>query len=233
MTDSLSPTVLIVDNDQLIRRSLQVNLTQHGYAVEVAESAEEALVVSSRVRPSAVIIDLLLPGMSGMELIQHIRRESSAPILVLTVIGDEQKKIEALEGGADDYLTKPFGLDELLARMRALLRRTSTALGLERTYVCGELSVNVDRREVRMKTKLLKLTPTEYDLLMVMVQNANKLVTHRTLLKTVWGPAYEGETTYLRVFVGQLRKKIETTPAQPRYILTEPGVGYRLVYEEK
>ena len=135
MTDSLSPTVLIVDNDQLIRRSLQVNLTQHGYAVEVAESAEEALVVSSRVRPSAVIIDLLLPGMSGMELIQHIRRESSAPILVLTVIGDEQKKIEALEGGADDYLTKPFGLDELLARMRALLRRTSTALGLERTYV--------------------------------------------------------------------------------------------------
>ncbi len=225
--------ILVVDDEPQIRRSLQVNLESRGYPVVVADDGEQALQALSHRPPDVVIIDLLLPGIDGLALTRRIRARSSVPIVFLSAIGDEVKKIEALESGADDYVTKPFNMEELLARIRSLLRRVAGAKGSQPVYTCGDLSVNYDRREVRVSGSAVRLTPTEYDLLKYLIEHADKVLTHRMLLTAVWGPGYEDQAQYLRVFVGQLRKKIERTPAQPRFILTDPGVGYRFRSERE
>lgn len=223
--------ILVVDDEPQIRRSLQVNLEDKGYPVMTAEKGEDALETFANRIPDVVIIDLLLPGMDGIQLTRCIRKQSAVPIIFLSAIGSETKKVEALETGADDYVTKPFSMEELLARIKSVLRRAAGSHKLEPVHVCGDLSVNFDRREVRVANEQVKLTPTEYDLLKYMMENANKVLTHRTLLRAIWGPGYEDQAQYLRVFVGQLRKKIERTTAQPQFILTDPGVGYRFICE--
>jgi two-component system KDP operon response regulator KdpE len=219
--------ILVVDDEPQIRRSLQVNLENKNYAVMTAASGEEALELMARRKPDVVIVDLVLPAMDGIELTRRIREQSPVPIIVLSAIGDERKKVEALESGADDYVTKPFGMEELSARVRSALRRTVMLSGAEPVFKSGALSVNFERREVRLDNETVKLTPTEYDLLKYMIQYTGKVLTHRTLLIAIWGEAYADQAQYLRVFIGQLRKKLERNTARPRYILTDPGVGYR------
>jgi two-component system KDP operon response regulator KdpE len=215
--------ILVVDDEPQIRRSLQVNLEGKGYAVVTAESAEQALQATANRVPDVIVLDLLMPGMDGIELTRRIREQSTVPIIVLSAIGDERKKVEALEQGADDYVTKPFSTEELVARIRSVLRRVAGAHGSAPVFTIGDLLVNFDRREAWLRGEEVKLTPTEYDLLKYMIEHAGKVLTHRMLLT-----AYSDQTQYLRVFVGQLRKKLEKDPARPRFILTDPGVGYRL-----
>jgi len=223
--------ILVVDDEPQIRHALQVNLENKNYDVTTAASGEDALEEIARRNPDVVIVDLVLPLMDGVELTRRIRAHSPIPIIILSAIGDERKKVEALESGADDYVTKPFGLEELAARVKSALRRTIMLSGTEPVFKTGGLSVNFERREVRVGDKPIKLTPTEYDLLKYMIQYIGKVLTHRTLLTAIWGEAYADQAQYLRVFVGQLRKKIETNTARPRYILTDPGVGYRFALE--
>jgi two-component system KDP operon response regulator KdpE len=223
--------ILVVDDEPQIRRSLQVNLERNGYAVETAETGEEALSSFLNRRPDIVILDLLMPGIGGGAVVRRIRQSSTVPIIVLSAIGEEPRKVEALELGADDYMTKPFGMNELLARIRSLLRRAAGAHGSQPVFSTGSLCVNFDRREVTLDGTPVKLTPTEYDLLKYMIEHAGKVLTHRLLLQEVWGPAYQDQAQYLRVFIGQLRKKLEKDPTRPQYILTDPGVGYRFCLE--
>jgi len=223
--------ILVVDDERQIRRSLQVNLEARGYAVSTVEDAEQALQAVANKIPDVIVLDLLLPGMDGMELTRRIREYSAVPIIFLSAIGDERKKVEALEMGGDDYVTKPFGTEELVARIRSVLRRAAGVPGPRPVWSYGDLSVDFDRREVRLSGEIVKLTPTEYDLLKYMIEHVGKVLTHRMLLTAVWGPAYSDQGQYLRVFVGQLRKKLEKNPARPRYILTDPGVGYRFCIE--
>ncbi len=223
--------VLVVDDEPQIRRSLQVNLEGKGYQVLTAEDGEQAVQVMAHQPPDVIVMDLLLPGIDGIELTRRIRKDSAVPIIFLSAIGEEPKKIDALEAGADDYVTKPFSVDELLARIKSVLRRVAGSHQSEPILTCGELSINFDRREVRVRHEPVKLTPTEYDLLKYMIENAGKVLTHRTLLLAVWGPGYVDQAQNLRVFVGQLRKKIEMNPGRPRFILTDPGVGYRFCTE--
>ena len=178
-------------------------------------------------RPDLLILDLLMPGMGGIDVVRKLRAVSTIPIIVLSAMGEETEKVKALELGADDYMTKPFGMEELFARIRSLLRRAAGATSAAPVFIAGDLSVNFDRREVTLEGQLVKLTPTEYDLLKYMIEHAGKVLTHRMLLQEVWGQAYADQAQYLRVFVGQLRKKIEKHPGRPRFILTDPGVGYR------
>lgn len=219
--------ILVVDDEPQIRRSLQVNLQNRGYTVETAESGEEALRSFTNRRPDVMILDLLLPGIGGVEVTRRIRASTTAPIIVLSAIGDENRKVEALEAGADDYMTKPFGTEELLARIRSVLRRAAGAHSARPVFVAGRMSVNFDRREVLLDDKPVKLTPTEYDLLKFLIEHAGKVLTHRMILQAVWGQGYVDQAQYLRVFIGQLRKKIELIPARPAFIVTDPGVGYR------
>ena len=219
--------ILVVDDEPQIRRSLQVNLENKGYAVETAENGEHAISAFHNRRPDILILDLLMPGMGGVDVVRRIRTASTVPIIVLSAIGDEPHKVEALETGADDYITKPFGMEELLARIRSLLRRAAGSRSAQPAFVAGGLSVNFDRREVTVDGQPVKVTPTEYDLLKYMIEHAGKVLTHRMLLQEVWGPAYVDQAQYLRVFVGQLRKKLEKHPGRPRFFLTDPGVGYR------
>lgn len=179
-----------------------------------------------------MIVDVIMPGINGVEVVQRIRESSAVPIIVLSAVGDEPRKVEALEVGADDYITKPFGIEELLARIRSLLRRAAGAQSAQPVFVAGTLSVNFDRREVALDGEPVKLTPKEYDLLKYLVEHAGKVLTHRMLLQEVWGPAYAEQAQYLRVFVGQLRKKLEKDPTRPRFIITDPGVGYRFFAEQ-
>jgi two-component system KDP operon response regulator KdpE len=223
--------ILVVDDEPQIRRSLQINLENKDYAVETAASGEEALEAMARRKPDVVIVDLVLPSIDGIELTRRIREQSSIPIIVLSAIGDERKKVEALESGADDYVTKPFGMDELAARIRSALRRTIMLSGSEPVFRSGDLSVNFERRDVRLNNNPVKLTPTEFDLLKYMIQHIGKVLTHRTLLTAIWGEAYADQAQYLRVFIGQLRKKLERNTARPRYILTDPCVGYRFAHD--
>ena len=223
--------ILVVDDEPQIRRSLQVNLESKNYAVVTAASGDEALEEMDRRKPDVVIVDLVLPSIDGIEVTRRIREQSPVPIIVLSAIGDERKKVEALESGADDYVTKPFGMEELLARVRSALRRTVMLSGVEPLFRSGALSINFERREVRIEDELIKLTPTEYDLLKYMIQYSGKVITHRTLLTAIWGETYTDQAQYLRVFIGQLRKKLETNTARPRYILTDPGVGYRFAHD--
>ena len=223
--------ILVVDDEPQICHSLQTNLENRNYNVTTAASGEEALEAMARQNPDVVIVDLILPAMDGIELTRRIREQSPVPIIVLSAIGDERKKVEALESGADDYVTKPFGIEELAARVKSALRRTIMLSGTEPVFRSGALTVNFERREVRVEGKPVKLTPTEFDLLKYMIQYIGKVLTHRTLLNAIWGEAYADQAQYLRVFIGQLRKKIETNTARPRYILTDPGVGYRFALD--
>jgi two-component system, OmpR family, KDP operon response regulator KdpE len=219
--------ILVVDDEAPIRRSLKVNLETRGYTLDTAETGEKAIMAFENRRPDLLILDLLMPGMGGIGVIRKLRPVSAIPIIVLSALGEEAQKVEALEAGADDYMTKPFGMEELFARIRSLLRRAAGAMSAAPVFIAGDLLVNFDRREVSLEGQLVKLTPTEYDLLKYMIEHAGKVLTHRMLLQEVWGEAYVDEAQYLRVFVGQLRKKIEKLPGRPRFILTDPGVGYR------
>ena len=219
--------VLVVDDEPQILRALQTNLRGAGYDVTTAATAGEALSAAAMRPPDAVILDLVLPDGSGIEVARELRSWSEAPILVLSVVGDETEKVAALDAGADDYVEKPFGIDELLARLRALLRRVGPST--EPVLEIGELVVDLDRRLVTVGGRRVQLTPNEFDLLRVLAQNEGKLMTHPVLLREVWGPAYGGESHYLHVYVSQLRRKLEDDPSRPRYLLTEAGAGYRLV----
>ncbi len=219
--------VLVVDDEPQILRALQTNLRGAGYEVAVASTAEEALRVAAMRPPDAVILDLVLPDGSGIEVCRELRSWSSAPVLVLSVVGDETEKVAALDAGADDYVQKPFGIDELLARLRALLRRASPSG--EPVLEIGELVIDLEKRLVTVGGRRVQLTPNEFDLLRVLAENEGKLMTHPSILREVWGPAYSTESHYLHVYVSQLRRKLEDDPARPRYLLTEAGAGYRLV----
>jgi two-component system KDP operon response regulator KdpE len=222
-----STRVLVVDDEPQILRALQTNLRGAGYDVSTAATGKEAITAAAIGRPEAVILDLVLPDRSGIEVCRELRRFSSVPILVLSAIGEEHEKVAALDAGADDYVTKPFGMDELLARLRAALRRAAPPG--EAVIDVGELEVDLEKRVVSVEGKPVALTPHEFDLLALLARNEGKLMTHRTILREVWGPAYDTESHYLHVYVSQLRRKIEREPARPRYLLTEPGAGYRLV----
>jgi two-component system KDP operon response regulator KdpE len=219
--------VLVVDDEPQILRALQTNLRGAGYEVETAATAEEALAAAAMRPPDAVILDLVLPDGRGTDVCRELRGWSDAPVLLLSVVGEEREKVAALDAGADDYVEKPFSIDELLARLRAALRRAAPAGGP--VLEIGELVVDLDKRSVTVAGKLVQLTPHEFELLRVLAQNEGKLLTHPKLLREVWGPAYGDESHYLHVYVSQLRRKIEPDPARPRYLLTEPGAGYRLV----
>lgn len=222
--------ILIVDDEPQITRVLRRSLLTHGYDVRTAADGEAALDVFHDWTPDLVVTDLSMPGMDGIELCRRVRERSALPIIVLSVKGEEQTKVRALDAGADDYITKPFGMDELLARLRAALRRapaSATPEVAETPLVLGDFCLDLNARTITVRGTELHLTPKEFDLLAYLIQHAGKVLTHRTLLGAVWGGDYTEQTEYLRVFIGQLRKKIELDPAKPQYILTEPWVGYR------
>jgi len=219
--------VLIVDDEPAIRRFLRVSLSAHGYAIFEAENGQAALSAVVADRPDLVILDLGLPDLDGIEVTRLLREWTRIPIIILSVRGQETDKIAALDAGADDYVTKPFGAGELLARMRVALRRAGRS-SAEPVFTSDDFTVDLARRQVTVAGREVQLTPTEYDLLRVLVMNAGKVLTHRQLLREVWGMGYEQEMHMLRVNISNLRRKIEPNPTRPRYILTEPGVGYRL-----
>ena len=221
------PRVLVVDDEPPIRRFLRTSLANHGYDVFEAVDGREALTAVTVHRPDLVILDLGLPDMDGIEVTRRLREWTQVPIIIVTVQEQEAAKITALDAGADDYVTKPFGMGELLARMRVALRRAASPAA-EPVFVVDELVVDHARRLVTVGGREVQLTPTEYDLLRVLVAHAGKVLTHRQLLRQVWGVGYEGEAHLLRVNMSNLRHKIEPDPARPHYIVTEPGVGYRL-----
>ena len=226
MSDT-GPDILVVDDEPQIVRGLKVILRQAGYAVRAAETKREALDAVAVRPPDAMVLDLVLPDGSGVEVCEEVRRWSRLPILVLSAVGDEREKVRALDAGADDYVTKPFGTDELLARLRAVLRRAGEAED-EPALRLGELVIDLAAHAVTSGGEPVHLTPIEFDLLRVLAVNRGRLVTQRQLLREVWGPAYETETHYLRVHISHIRAKIEPDPARPRYLLTDPGVGYRI-----
>ena len=221
------PRVLVVDDEPAIRRFLCTSLAAHDYSVFEAANGQEALAAVLAHRPDLVILDLGLPDLDGIEVTRLLREWSAVPIIILTVQEQETAKITALDAGADDYVTKPFGMGELLARMRVALRR-STSPGAEPIFSTGELTVDLARRLVTVGEREVQLTPTEYDLLRVLVTHAGKVLTHRQLLRQVWGVAYQEETHLLRVNMSNLRHKLEPDASLPKFIVTEPGVGYRL-----
>jgi len=221
--------ILVVDDEQEITFVLRSGLTKHGYEVRVAGDGQAALDLFAAWNPDLVITDLAMPNMNGIELCRKLRARSTVPIIVLSVKGEEATKIEALDLGADDYLTKPFGMGELLARVRAALRRSPEPAEDETVIRDGDFSVDLSTRTVQVVDKEVKLSPKEFDLLLFFIRNPGKVLTHRALLANIWGGDYTEQTEYLRVFVRHLRKKIEPDPAKPRYILTEPWIGYRFL----
>lgn len=224
------PRILVVDDEPAIQRALRVNLKASGFDVAAVETGEQALDYAAENSPNLVILDLMLPGLSGLDVCQRLRAESSLPILVLSARGEERTKVRALDLGADDYLTKPFGMEELLARVRALLRRPPADVSGEQGRLeVGDLFLDLDTRQVNRGAGRLDLTSREFDVLAYLMRHTGKIVTHRLLLSEVWGPEYRDETHYLHVFISRLRQKIEQDPAHPRYIVTDPGVGYRLL----
>lgn len=222
------PVILVIDDEAQIRRMLRLSLEAHGFTVKEATTAQEGLQQAALARPDLIILDLNLPDKSGLETLKDIRGWSRTPVIVLSVRNSEQDKIELLDSGADDYLTKPFGMGELLARIRAALRHITpdTADGI---FTSGDLVIDFSRRIVTRKNEEIKLTPTEYSLLKLLACNAGKVLTHNQIIDELWGPASQPDTSYLRVYVLQLRKKIEDDPSNPGMLITEPGVGYRLL----
>jgi two-component system KDP operon response regulator KdpE len=220
--------ILVVDDDPQIRRVMRVTLTGHGYEVDDVKNGEAALERLRDHRFDLVLLDINMPGMSGLETCREIRRQSEVAVIMLTVRDTESDKVEALDAGADDYVTKPFNPPELLARIRAALRRTPSTHGPSGRLTIGTVEVDFDTRQVNARGRHVRLTPKEFELLRYLVAHANKVLSHRELLQAVWGPDYGDQVDYLRVFVNQLRKKIEGKPSSPVYLLTEPWVGYRL-----
>jgi two-component system KDP operon response regulator KdpE len=219
--------VLVIDDEPSILRALRINLTARNYEVSTASDGASGLAAVSRERPDVLILDLGLPDMEGTDVIHGVRGWSSTPIIVLSVWDQEQQKVAALDAGADDYVTKPFGMDELLARLRAAVRRSAPAPD-EPVVTTPDFTVDLAAKRVtRDGEGDIRLTPTEWQLLEILVRNRGRLVTQRQLLQEVWGPAYESESNYLRVYVAQLRRKLEPEPSRPRYLLTDPGMGYR------
>jgi two-component system KDP operon response regulator KdpE len=223
----MSERILVVDDEPQILRALQTTLRGAGYEVETAASAAEALSKAAARPPDGFILDLILPDGSGIDVCRELRTWTQAPIVVLSAVGEETDKVAALDAGADDYVTKPFGIDELLARVRAVLRRIGP--GLERVIKLGDLEIDLEKKLVRVRGRRTRLTPTEFALLSVLARNSGKLMTHEAILREIWGPRLGSESHYLHVYVSQLRRKIELDPTRPRYLLTEAGAGYRLV----
>jgi two-component system KDP operon response regulator KdpE len=228
LTNNLA-TILVVDDEAPVLRTLKRNLSGYGYEVLTAADGVEALACVEENRPDLMLLDLNMPRLSGLEVCRRIRKWNQMPIIVLSARGDEQQKVEALDLGADDYLTKPFGMSELLARIRAALRRTGQPAKDEtfKEFSLDGFSINFEQHLVTVDGQEVKLTPQQFELLKYLVRNAGRVLTHRSVLVNVWGAEYEDETQYLHVFIGQLRHKIEADPSRPRYILTERGVGYR------
>jgi two-component system KDP operon response regulator KdpE len=220
--------ILIIDDEKQIRRMLKTALTGFGYDIAEASSGQEGLNQTTMFHPDLIILDLGLPDLDGVEVVRRLREWTEVPIIILSVREQENDKIKAFDAGADDYVTKPFGMGELLARIRVALRHAAKTED-EPVLTFGELTVDLARRRVILRGEELKLTPTEYEILKHLALHAGKVVTHRQLLKAIWGPNYQDETHYLRIYIGQLRRKIEADPSQPSYIVTESGVGYRLV----
>jgi two-component system KDP operon response regulator KdpE len=218
--------VLVIDDEPSILRALRINLTARNYQVSTASDGTSGLAAVSRERPDAVILDLGLPDMDGTEVIHGVRGWSSTPIIVLSVWGAEHQKVAALDAGADDYVTKPFGMDELLARLRAAVRRSAPAPD-EPVVSTQSFTVDLASKRVTRDGADVRLTPTEWQLLEILVRNRGRLVTQKQLLQDVWGPSYGSESNYLRVYIAQLRRKLEPEPSRPRHLLTEPGMGYR------
>ena len=234
MTDN-RPLILVIEDDLPIRRFLRASLTSHDYDVAEAPSGKEALMLATQRPPDLVVLDLGLPDVDGLEIIRRLREWSAMPILIVSARGQEKDKVAALDAGADDYLTKPFGVGELLARMRVALRHAATlAAGKPEqaaAFTAGDLKADLAARRVFVGQREIHLTPIEYKLLTTLARHAGKVLTHRFLMKEVWGPPYVEQTHYLRIFMANLRRKIEANPAQPRYLLTEQGVGYRMADE--
>jgi two-component system KDP operon response regulator KdpE len=218
--------VLVIDDEMPILRALKINLAARGYEVSTAADGSSGLEAMARDRPDVLILDLGLPDLDGTEVIRGVRGWTSTPIIVLSAWGQEGQKVAALDAGADDYVTKPFGMDELLARLRAAVRRASPAPD-EPVVAAGDFTVDLAAKRVRRDGGDVRLTPTEWQLLEVLVRNRGRLVSQKQLLQEVWGPGYETEGNYLRVFMAHLRRKLEADPSQPRYLLTEAGMGYR------
>jgi len=225
--------ILVIEDEQEIRRFLRASLTSHGYSLVEAEDGEGGIRQAASQQPELIILDLGLPDMDGLSVVQQIRSWSRVPIIILSARGQEQDKVEALDAGADDYLTKPFGIAELLARLRVALRHEARSAGGagDPVFSVGDLRVDLANRRVSVAEREIHLTPNEYRLLTTLVKHAGKVLTHRQLLKEVWGPGNASETHYLRVYMAQLRQKLEADSTQPRYLITEPGVGYRLMNE--
>ena len=220
-------TILVIDDEPQIQKMLKVSLSAHNYQVSAAETGQEGINLTALLSPDLIVLDLGLPDMDGREVVRRLREWCNTPIIILTAHNQEDEKIKTLDAGADDYLTKPFSLGELLARIRVCLRRTAAKEGEPVVHV-GDLKIDLVQRQVQLGGLEVKLTPTEYDILKILAQHHGKVLTHPHLLQAVWGDAYYNDTHYIRVYIGQLRRKIEANPARPRYILTESGVGYRL-----
>ncbi|MBK9713530.1 MAG: response regulator [Kouleothrix sp.] len=232
MTET-EPLILVIEDELAIRRFLRATLPSHGYRVLEAGTGRDGLAQAAAARPDLIILDLGLPDIDGLEITRSLREWSEVPIIVLSARGQERDKIAALDAGADDYLTKPFGVGELLARLRVALRHALRVAkeASDGVFTVGSVRVDLVRRQVFVGEADVHLTPIEYKILTTLIKHAGKVVTHNQILKEVWGPAYADETPYLRVYMGQLRHKLEADPARPRYLVTEPGVGYRLKVE--
>jgi two-component system KDP operon response regulator KdpE len=227
MSDT-GPLILVVDDEAPMRRFLRVSLVNEGYRVTEAESGEDGLAQAAARNPDVILLDLGLPDLDGLHVTERLREWAKIPIIVVSARGQEEDKIKALDAGADDYLTKPFGVGELLARIRVALRHASAPEPGSPLFSLGELEVDLVRRHVALRGREVHLTPLEYKLLTTLIKNVDRVLTHRQLLREVWGPGYENQTQYLRVYMAQLRHKLETDPGHPEYLATEPGVGYRL-----
>lgn len=227
MTES-ALRVLVIDDEPAIRKLLKISMQAYGYELGEAAAGQEGLLMAASFRPDIILVDLGLPDMDGKAVVKALREWSETPIIVLTAREQEQEKIAALDAGADDYVTKPFGMGELMARMRVCLRRSGNKEG-EPLLICGGLQLNLLEHRVVVEGREVKLTPTEYELLKVMLKYAGRVLTHKQLLKAVWGNEYDTDTHYIRIYMRQLRRKIEPDPAQPKYLITEAGIGYRLL----
>jgi two-component system KDP operon response regulator KdpE len=219
--------ILVVDDEAQIRRFLRISLEANGYHVNETQSGQDAITKTAQLRPDLVILDIGLPDMDGLEVLKRLREWTKTPVIMLSVRDSDRDKVSALDAGADDYLTKPFSVEELMARIRVAQRHAQPDPE-EQIFTTGNLQVDLTRRLVTVRGEPVKLTPTEYALLRLLIQHAGRVLTHRQILREVWGPEYVNETHYLRVYFAQLRQKIEDDPALPQIILTEPGVGYRL-----